>query len=271
MSTYVIGDVQGCFDTLMSLMQEISFDRDNDRLWFVGDLVNRGPKNVEVLRWVRDLGDRATVVLGNHDLHLIARSIGASKAKSLDTLDDVLGAPDCESLIDWLRHQPVVATEGTDILVHAGLWPEWTLEQTLVRANDVADGLTGSEWRGVVRMLASTKVQRVKRSNSIADLTVSMTVFQRVRMIDISRAALVKYSGPPEDGPKGAQAWFDVDSAREVGQRVFFGHWSALGLQVRDDVVGLDTGCVWGRKLTAYDRCRDKVISVASLEGGQTS
>ncbi len=251
-------------------MQAIDFDRENDRLWFVGDLVNRGPKNVEVLRWIRALGDRATVVLGNHDLHLIARSIGVSKAKNLDTLDDVLGASDCESLIDWLRHQPVVTTEGADILVHAGLWPEWTLEQTLVRAKDLADGLTGPEWRGVVRMLASTKVQRVERSNSIADLAVSMAVFQRVRMIDISRAALVKYSGSPESGPKGARPWFDIDSARDEGQRVFFGHWSALGLQVRDDAVGLDTGCVWGRKLTAYDRCHDKVISVASLEGKST-
>lgn len=265
MATYVIGDVQGCFDSLEALIARLDFDRRTDQLWFVGDLVNRGPRNLEVLRFVRDLGDAAVVVLGNHELHLLARAAGVSKARRLDTIDDVLEADDLGDLIDWLRRRPVVWRRGDDVLVHAGFRPEWSDDDIDSLGAELSAGLSSERWPVVMAALGRGRARRLESATGLDRLGAISAVFQRIRTIDID-GSLAGYSGPPDGAPKGCRPWFEIPSERRACTRVLFGHWSALGLMVRDRCVGLDTGCVWGNELTAYELETGKVISVAARE-----
>jgi len=258
MATYVIGDVQGCFESLMALVSAIDFDESRDELWFVGDLVNRGPDNVGVLRFVRSLGDRATVVLGNHDLHLLARAAGISPRKDLDTIEDVLAADDCDQLVDWLRRQPVVVVRDDAYLVHAGFLPSWTDETIRDSAAALSSALSGPNWHVPLTSIATDRATGLGRLSA---------VLQRVRMID-SNEEVVSYSGAPQSAPAATTPWFEGAHRRDAKRRVYFGHWSALGLLIRDDVVCLDTGCVWGRTLTAFCIERQTVRSIANAERG---
>lgn len=264
MATYVIGDVQGCFASLQALLARLGLDRD-DQLWLTGDLVNRGPRNLEVLRFVRDLGDRAVTVLGNHDLHLLARAAGVSAAKRLDTLEDVLEAGDRDELIDWLRRRPVIWRSGNDLLVHAGVHPEWSDDDIDGFAWELSAGLSGERWVEVIASLARGRDARLDTATGLDRLAAISSVFQRIRTID-SDGVLSGYSGPPADAPAGCRPWFDVPDRRRASTRVLFGHWSALGLLVRDRHVGLDTGCVWGRQLTAYELETGRTVSVSARE-----
>jgi len=230
MATYVIGDVQGCFATLERLLARIDFDASSDRLWFVGDLVNRGPSSLEVLRRVRELGDRAVVVLGNHDLHLIDRVRGGRKPKRRDTLDDVLGAPDRDSLVEWLVERPLLHREGGYVLVHAGILPTWTLDEAESLARQAETAL---------------RKDRVKKK-----LRTVVDAFTRLRTCTEDGEMCLEFTGPPREAPKGCRPWFELARIPK-GATVLFGHWASLGLYVGRRVIGLDTGCVWGRTLTA--------------------
>jgi bis(5'-nucleosyl)-tetraphosphatase (symmetrical) len=235
MATYAIGDVQGCMRTLDRLLRRIDFSR-RDRLWFCGDLVNRGPRSLDVLRFVHSLGSRAVTVLGNHDLHLIARAEGIDKEKKRDTLDEVLDARDCDELVEWLRHQPLAHREGSYLLVHAGLLPRWTAREALLRARDVEDALQGKRRNELLR----GKLQASEWLHG----------FTRLRMCHID-GELCEYDGHPRYAPNGCVPWYAHPRRRSRDVTVLFGHWSALGLHVSPDAIGLDTGCVWGRSLTA--------------------
>ncbi len=255
MATFVVGDVQGCFETLLSLTEAVGFERDRDELWLVGDLVNRGPKNLEVLRWIRDLGDRAVVVLGNHDLHLLARAADAVPRKPLDTVEDVLSADDRDALIDWLRLRPIVHQRDDVMMVHAGFLPSWTTETVRAKAEELSAALSGANWRQAIGQIAS---------DCTSGLGAISAVLQRIRMIGAGET-LVRHSGAPDAGPNGATPWFDVEHRRGA-VKVVFGHWSALGLLLRPDVVCLDTGCVWGRTLTALNLEAGTVTSVPCID-----
>ena len=269
MPTYVIGDVQGCFDSLQALLAKLDFDPEVDELWFTGDLVNRGPRNLDLLRFVRGLGDRAVAVLGNHDLHLLARAAEVSRAKRLDTLDDVLEADDRDELIDWLRRRPVVWRDGDDLLVHAGFRPEWSDGDIDELAAELSAGLAGDEWIEVLEVLKRERDGRLETATGLDRLAAISSVLQRVRTIDRD-GSLASYSGSPEDAPAGCRPWFDIPSQRRASTRVFFGHWAALGLLVRDRYIGLDTGCVWGNRLTAFERETGRITSVKARERCQT-
>lgn len=261
MSTWVIGDIQGCWRTLERLLKRISYDASRDRLWLAGDLVNRGPSNVEVLRWARAQGDRVTAILGNHDLKLLTQAAGLAKPRRLDTLDDVLGAPDRDELIDWLRRRPLAHLEGGWLMVHAGLAKSWSAGTTLAHSREVEAILQAGDLGDALGRIADTSPLRwsdtLRGPRRLAGIIGTLC---RLRTCSAEGRACQGFSGAPADAPAGCMPWFDVPGRRAIGARVVFGHWSSLGLLVRDDVVCLDTGCVWGGALTAM-RLEDSHIA----------
>jgi bis(5'-nucleosyl)-tetraphosphatase (symmetrical) len=264
-ATYAVGDIQGCFDTLQRLLRRICFRPEVDRLWLVGDLVNRGPRSLEVLRWARGLGAAASVVLGNHDLHLLARAAGVAPARRRDTLDPVLAADDRETLLDWVRARPLLHREGDRVLVHAGLLPRWSVEDAEELARGAEGALRGADWAGFLRKVGTgAGGGPAARGESLASAAAVLT---SVRVCRPDGSADEGYTGRPGDAPEGLLPWFDVPGRRSAGNTVVFGHWAALGLRNEPEVVALDTGCVWGGALTAVRLEDRRVFQEPSSEG----
>ncbi len=270
MATYAVGDIQGCYRALRRLLKKASFDPARDRLWLTGDLVNRGPDSAEVLRWVRGLGDRAVVVLGNHDLHLLAVAHGGAPAKRRDTLVGVLDAPDREELLDWLRHQKLMHHEKGFAMVHAGLLPDWSIAEAMKLAGEVERGLREAPGRLFESMYGdepgkwSGGLDRADRHRVVVN---AMT---RMRMLDRSGEMDLYYTGAPERAPAGLVSWFDVPGRASAGTPIVCGHWAALGLVMRPDLLALDSGCVWGRRLTAI-RLEDRALFQVGCEASSRS
>jgi bis(5'-nucleosyl)-tetraphosphatase (symmetrical) len=251
---YAVGDIQGCGTAFDALLKALSFRRSRDRLWLVGDLVNRGPDSLGVLRRVKQLGRSVTCVLGNHDLHLLATVAGGRELSPADTFGDVLGAPDADKIVDWLRRLPLLHYDAPArrVLVHAGIPPLWTLTEARREAREVERVLRGPKWRYALRSMYgnqpakwSDKLDRTsKRRYTINALT-------RMRYCDKRGRLDFSESGPPGTQPKGLLPWFEVPDRPADNVQVVFGHWAALGLVRRADITALDSGCVWGGSLTA--------------------
>ncbi|MGA7800761.1 MAG: symmetrical bis(5'-nucleosyl)-tetraphosphatase [Gammaproteobacteria bacterium] len=254
MATYAIGDVQGCFDELQALLDKIRFDPAADRLWFCGDLVNRGPKSLEVLRFVRELGARAVTVLGNHDLHLVAVARDPGCANPKDTLVPVLEAPDCTELIDWLRELPLVHHDAElgFTMVHAGLVPQWDL-QTALRCSAELQAVLQGEDCGVFldHMYGNQPRAWSDDLRGWARLRFITNCCTRLRYCDDQGRLALKAKGPPGSQPPGYRPWFEIPHRASRGLRIVFGHWSTLGRTDAAGIFSLDTGCVWGGELTA--------------------
>jgi bis(5'-nucleosyl)-tetraphosphatase (symmetrical) len=264
MATYAIGDVQGCFDELQALLARIGFNAQHDRLWFVGDLVNRGLKSLEVLRFVKGLGDRSVAVLGNHDLHLITQFEGFERKRKDDTFDDVLGAPDAKELVDWLRTRPMMHAEGHWAMVHAGLLPQWTVPAALELAREVEAALRGPGYREFLANMYGGKPERWDDALAGWDrLRVIVNAMTRMRFRTAEGAMEFQASGKAP--PPGFVPWFE---GRNDAAAVVFGHWSALGLMLDERRAGLDTGCVWGGPLTAL-RLEDRWLVQVPSPGYQ--
>jgi bis(5'-nucleosyl)-tetraphosphatase (symmetrical) len=252
MATYAIGDVQGCFEELQSLLQAIGFDRDSDRLWFVGDLVNRGPASLATLRFVRGLGRCAATVLGNHDLHLLALAHGLAKPRADDTLDEVLSAPDRGELLDWLRRLPMIHVEGEKVLVHAGLLPQWDIEKAKALAGEVEAELRGPGYRDFLARLYGSRPDRWSDDlRGIDRLRVIVNAMTRMRFCTPEGAMDFRSKGEATQAPPGYLPWFEVQGRLSADRTLICGHWSALGLRLAPRLLLLDSGCVWGGKLTA--------------------
>ena len=275
MARYAIGDIQGCCDELRALVKKIDFSADRDTLWFVGDLVNRGPQSLQVLRLVRALGDNAVTVLGNHDLHLLAVAFGGERGtRKGDTLDDILAATDRSELLQWLLQQPLaysppctataVAVQPRELLIHAGLVPQWSLADTLLLAKQASAALQKDPQRFVATMYGN----RPDRWSADLDATdrnrFVVNVLTRLRFCSASGVLDLKHKGAADSAPSGLQPWFDAPQRRSQDTRVVFGHWSTLGLVQRHDILALDTGCVWGGALTAVDLDSGRVTQVPS-------
>ncbi len=260
MATYAIGDLQGCFEPLERLLGRIAFDPARDRLWFVGDLVNRGPRSLECLRFVKSLGEAAVSVLGNHDLHLLCVGEGVEEPKQRDTLQPILDAPDRDALLAWLRRRPLLHAEGGFALVHAGLLPEWTVERARELAAEVERWLGGPDYRDLLaRMYGDEPARWSDGLRGVERARVVINALTRLRMCDAAGAMVLRYKGEPGEACGGWTPWFDVPGRASAGHSVVFGHWSALGLLVRPRLLGLDSGCVWGRGLTAI-RLEDRAL-----------
>jgi bis(5'-nucleosyl)-tetraphosphatase (symmetrical) len=254
MALYAIGDLQGCATEFDALLKKIRFRPSRDKLWLVGDLVNRGPDSLAVLRRVIGLGRSVVSVLGNHDLHLLATVAGRRELSPADTFHDVLEAPDVADLIDWLRHRPLLHYDATArrVLVHAGIPPVWTVTEARTQAREIEALLRGRRWRSALRSMYgnepsvwSGKLDREERRRFTINALTRMRYCTRRGKLDLS------HSGPPGTQPKGLLPWFDVPKRRSTNVHVVFGHWAALGLLRRADVTALDTGCAWGNSLTA--------------------
>lgn len=254
MATYVIGDVQGCFAALQALLDRIGFDARRDTLWFTGDLVNRGPQSLEVLRFVRDLGERAVTVLGNHDLHLLAVAAGASRHKARDTLEAVLAAPDRDELLAWLRRRPLVHHDPALgwLLVHAGLLPQWDVAQALALAHEVQSLLADRAAAGFFAHMYGDLPDHWRDDlQGVERIRVIINACTRLRYCDLEGNMDLRHKGRPGTQPPDLLPWFAVPTRRTRGTRVVFGHWSTLGRFQGEGVIGLDSGCVWGGSLSA--------------------
>jgi bis(5'-nucleosyl)-tetraphosphatase (symmetrical) len=251
---YAIGDIQGCDAELGTLLETLDFAPERDHLWFVGDLVNRGPASLAVLRRVRSLGEAATVTLGNHDLHLLALAHGCSKLKGGDTLADILDAPDRDSLLDWLLHRPLLAEHPSLNLcmVHAGLSPQWDLATARGCAREVEHALTNDPEKLFKHMYGDKPDRWDESLTGRERLRYIVNCFTRLRYVDDrGRLELRAKGSPGKTQRESLVPWFETTDARWRGTRVVFGHWSTLGFFQSPDVVALDTGCVWGGSLTA--------------------
>ena len=251
MTTYVIGDLQGCCNQLHELLDKIHAVTPDPQLVFAGDLVNRGPQSLATLRFVRSLGGCALTVLGNHDLHLLAAAHGIRKPHRSDTIDEILNASDRNELLDWLRQQPLALSVENCLVVHAGVMPQWTPQQVMSLAGEVEAVLRGPDWVDFLRQMYGNTPARWDDSLQGMDrLRCIVNALTRIRFCTAEGEMDFSKEGP-EAAPPGTMPWFDVPGRNTAGTTVIFGHWSTLGLLLRPDVIALDTGCIWGGKLTA--------------------
>jgi len=265
MATYAIGDVQGCFEELKRILERVSFDKKQDHLWFVGDLVNRGPKSLEVLRFVRDLGSRAVVVLGNHDLHLVAQHEGFERARKDDAFDEVLAAPDRGELVDWLRTRPMMHVEGGYAMVHAGLLPQWSIARALELGREVERALSAASYREFLQNMYGGKPERWDDALAGWDrLRVIVNAMTRMRFC--THEGAMEFHAKGAAPPPGYLAWFETRPQEE--ETIICGHWSQLGLKLAPRLAALDSGCVWGGALSAL-RLEDRALYQVACPGYQ--
>jgi len=253
MATYAIGDLQGCYDSLLRLLDKINFDQSDDTLWFAGDLVNRGPDSLSTLRFVKNLGDSAITVLGNHDLHLLA--IAAEHKTSKDTrLLDIINADDASELLNWLRMQPLLHhdTHLNYTLVHAGIYPDWNLSEAQHYAAELETVLQGSDYlEFIINMYGNLPSLWDGNLTGWDRLRFICNAFTRMRYCETEGHLNLTHNGAPGDAPKNTQPWFEVARRKTKNDKILFGHWSTLGRVTTKNVYALDTGCVWGGELTA--------------------
>ncbi|WP_413285269.1 symmetrical bis(5'-nucleosyl)-tetraphosphatase [Vibrio sp. MA40-2] len=261
MANYIVGDIQGCFDELQLLLNKANFDPKFDTIWFAGDLVARGPKSLETLRFVKSLGSAAVTVLGNHDLHLLAVSLGVHPAKKKDKTSPILAAPDKEALLDWLRQQPLLAEHEEFVVCHAGISPQWDLNQARAASGEIAALLKEDKWALLIKQMYDNspdywdnKLQGIERYRYI------INAFTRMRYcFTDGRLDMLCKLPPNEVSSKKLVPWFKLKQRTKLEKTVLFGHWAALSGFQNKHVVGLDTGCVWGGTLTML-RWEDKTF-----------
>lgn len=261
--------MQGCCAPLEELLAQPGLlDDPAARFWFAGDLISRGPASLAALHRIIDLGERAVSVLGNHDLHLLAAYAGIRKPAKSDILDDILSAPDCDNLIDWLRHRPLAHYEAGHLMVHAGVLAPWDLDMALDLADEVQTSLRGRHWRRALQKMYGNEPIYWKESYTGGKrLRIIINAFTRMRLCKPSGHMDFDTKVLPGAAPAGLMPWFDVPHRATRDVPILFGHWSTLGLMMRNDAVCLDTGCVWGGKLTAM-RLHDRhIVQVACGDG----
>ena len=254
MTTWAIGDLHGCHDDYRRLLDRIAFDPARDRIWFVGDLVNRGPDSLACLRAARELDDRAVCVLGNHDLHLLARASGVRRHRSRDTFDDILDAADREDLLEWLRRRPLLHHDEAlgYTLVHAGLHRDWDLTTAQAEARAVEAELRRDDHAAPFRYMYGDEPAQWSPELAGEDrIRFAINCFTRMRYCHADGSLDLSAVGPPGSQPEGLLPWFDLPGRAHADLRIVFGHWSTLGYMARAGVYALDSGCLWGGRLTA--------------------
>ena len=257
MARYIVGDIQGCFQSLQHLLQTAGFVAGQDELCAVGDLVNRGPDSLATLRWAVE--QDITCVLGNHDLYLLALAAGVAKPKN-HTLHEILAAPDRNILIEWLRHRPLLLIDEEVGLVHAGLAPAWSLHEAQVWSERAEQALAGSDWRGFLKRIFE---------GADSPLVDAVNCLTRIRMCTADGTPDYRYSGSPEQAPQGLRPWFETSQALNEDRPLYFGHWAALGHRRLAGAIALDGGCVWGNEMVAIRSDDGHVTRIACVDGDQ--
>lgn len=260
MAIFAVGDIQGCYNELRGALDQIRFDPGKDTLWSVGDLVNRGPGSLEVLRYIRDLGESAVCVLGNHDLHLLALAAGNQRREDNSSLTAVLEAPDRDELLHWLRHRPMLHHDPqlNFVMVHAGLPPQWDVETALACANEVEAVLRGGGHQDFFRHMYGNKPSRWDPGLSgMERWRFTTNCLTRLRYCDKKGRLALKEKGRPGSQKEGHMPWFEHPGRRSRDQRIVCGHWSTLGYVATHNIWALDTGCVWGGSLTLLQIDKD--------------
>lgn len=253
MATYAIGDIQGCLTSFQKLLQQLDFNPKTDRLWLVGDLVNRGPDSLGVLRLVKDLGSACVTVLGNHDLHLLAVHAGITSLQKKDTLQPILEAPDCEDLIFWLRHQPLLYRESDYVLIHAGLLPQWSVNQTRELAHEVEIALCSDQYQDSLAALYKSTACTWRSDFSANErLGFTTNMLTRLRVCSAEGEINLSFKGEPHLSPEGYSPWYLLPPGSPRSETIIFGHWSALGALITEKHIGIDGGCIWGHELIAF-------------------
>jgi bis(5'-nucleosyl)-tetraphosphatase (symmetrical) len=254
MAVYAIGDLQGCYDDLRRLLDELGFEPGRDRLWFVGDLVNRGPQSLQCLRFVHELAGAAVTVLGNHDLSLLATAEGFREPSDKDTFEPILNAPDRGELLSWLRRQPLFHLDAhlNYAMVHAGLAPQWTIETAEALSGEVQTALAGEGYRELLAVMYGDEPAAWHEALAGTDrLRFIINAMTRMRYCTTDGHLNFSAKGRPGEQPDGLMPWYEAPGRQSRGTPIVFGHWSTLGCMRQDNVYSLDTGCVWGGRLTA--------------------
>lgn len=262
---YLVGDVQGCCDALDRLLAEIGFSPSRDRLVVLGDLVNRGPQSLKVLQRLHHFGDAATCLLGNHDLHLLAVAHGAREPHASDSIQDILAAPGRAAWVDWLRHRPLAVQVPGWLCVHAGVVPQWSAERTLELAAEVHQGLRGNECGQFLQAMYGNEPRQWRdHLQGLDRLRFIVNALTRLRFCTPAGELEFKTKEGATAAPAGYLPWFEITDRATRDHPIAFGHWSTLGLLSRPDLLGIDTGCVWGGRLTAVriDGGRREVVQV---------
>ncbi len=265
MATYAIGDIQGCYHAFQALLARIAFNPKTDQLWLVGDLINRGSGSLEVLRWCYQHQDNLKIVLGNHDLHALVVAAGFVQPKRGDTLTALLAAKDAKILLDWLRHQSLAFSDERYLMIHAGLLPQWTAEQTMRYAAEVEAVLQSDDYLNFLGQMYGNQPNYWHEDLTGFDrLRVITNVLTRLRICTVQGEMEFNFKGELQDVPAAYLPWFDVPNRASQDAQIIFGHWSALGLQQRQNVSALDTGCLWGGHLTAMNLATKAITQVPS-------
>lgn len=254
MTTYAIGDIQGCFDDLQRLLHKLDFSPSRDRLWIAGDMVNRGPKSLDTLRFIRELGAEAICVLGNHDLHMLAAYYNPASHHRKDTILQIIQAPDCDGLIDWVCQQPLIHRDVQlgFTMIHAGLVPQWDIDKALACAEEMHVVLRSEHLYDFLDVMYGNKPKQWSDDlNGHDRLRCITNIFSRLRFCNDEGEMVLKEKGPPGSQPPGYLPWFEIENRKSKDERIIFGHWSTLGDYQGHNVFPLDTGCLWGGKLTA--------------------
>lgn len=269
MATYALGDIQGCYKPLRCLLEQIDFNSNRDTLWFAGDLVNRGPQNLETLRYIMSLGKSAKSVLGNHDLHLLAVAAGSAKIKKKDTIQDILDAPDRSEIIEWLKQQTLIISEPINqgkaapvyTLVHAGIPPQWSIQDALKFAGEVSSTIRSEHSKDFFDVMYGNEPAQWSDSLTGHDrLRIITNYLTRMRFCQANGTLELKTKSAPHKAPKGYKPWFLIESRKTINDNILFGHWAALKGETGDQKVhAIDTGCVWGNKLSAL-RLEDETL-----------
>ncbi len=264
MAHYAIGDLQGCYTELTQLLQLIDFNHGTDTLWLVGDIVNRGTQSLECLQFCMQHVSSVQIVLGNHDLHLLALTYGFGKLKHRDTIQPILQHPELNKMRDWLRHQPLLRHNHTHVLVHAGILPEWTIEQTIELAKEVETALQQQPHDYFAHMYGnqpshwSPDLTGYERLRFITNVLTRMRVLTKHHHLDHDFKGIYSEIKPPH------RAWFDAKHRAHLSHKIVFGHWSALGFLNEKGVIALDTGALWGGQLTAIDLASEQIFQIQS-------
>lgn len=272
MTTFVIGDTQGCHLNVLQLLERIENISPGARIWFIGDILNRGPQSLAGLRHIMAMGARANSVMGNHDLHLLAVAAGIRKAHRSDTLDEILQAPDRADLLDWVRHRPLAHFQDGHLLVHAGVLPQWTAQQVLAHAREVEAVLRGPHWIDFLHSMYGNTPARWDDGLQGADrLRCIINALTRIRFCSADGVMDFGHHVAPQTAPDGLMPWFEVPGRRTQDVTMVIGHWSTLGLVLQPNLIALDTGCLWGGKLSAVcleDRTLVQVACPQYLQPG---